>query len=116
MKTKMRLASVGLFAAFLGLLYGSNQLLAAENDTKATQWVFVGGEVTIPGRYFCPDDLTLGKAIKMAKGVTSRASDKVILTQQRSGKQTFTLKAVEKGDAADIKLKPGDKVFVPRKG
>jgi protein involved in polysaccharide export with SLBB domain len=118
MKMQMSVASFGLFAGTLvGLLCGgSNQLLAAENDTKPPQFIYIGGEVKVPQRYVYSDHLTLGKAIKMAKGVTSKASDKVTLTRQGSDEQTFKLKAVQKGDATEIKLKPGDKVFVPRKG
>jgi len=117
MKTKMSVVTVGLFAATVGLLCGgSSQLLASENDTKPPQFIYVAGEVNVPQRYVYSDDLTLGKAIKMAKGVTSKASDKVTLTRQGSDEQTFKLKAVQKGDAADIKLKPGDKIFVPKKG
>jgi protein involved in polysaccharide export with SLBB domain len=118
MKIKMSVASVGLFAATLGFLWGgSNQLVAAENDTKPPQYIYIGGEVKVPQRCPYSDDLTLGKAIKMAKGVTSKASDKVTLTRKGSDKQTFKLKAVQKGDATDVKLKPGDEVVVvPRKG
>ena len=118
MKTKMSVVPLGLFAATLGFLYGgSNQLLAAaENETKPPQFIYIGGEVKVPQRYVYSEDLTLGKAIKMAKGVTSKASDRVTLTRQGSDERTFKLKAVQKGDATDVKLKPGDKVFVPRKG
>ena len=116
MKTKMSVVPLGLIAATLGFLYGgSNQLLAAEKETKPPQFIYIGGEVKIPQTYPYSDDLTLGKAIKMAKGVTSKASDKVTLTRQGSAKQTFKLKAVQKGDATEVKLKPGDEVFVPRK-
>ena len=116
MKTKMSIVSLGPVAATLVFLYsGSNQLLAAENETKPLQFIYIGGEVKVPQTCVYSDDLTLGKAIKMAKGVTSKASDKVTLTRQGSDKQTFKLKAVQKGDATDVKLKPGDEVFVPRK-
>lgn len=117
MKTKISVVSVRLFVATLGLLCGgSHQLLAAENDTKPPQFIYISGEVKVPQRYVYSDGLTLGKAIKMAKGVTAKASDKVILTRQGSEERTFELKAVQKGDATDIKLKPGDKVFVPKRG
>lgn len=116
MKTKIGVLSAGLFVATMVLLcIGSNKLLAAESNSKSLQFIYVGGEVKVPQRYVYSDDLTLGKAIKLAKGVTSKASDKVILTRQGSDEQTFRLKAVQKGDAANVKLKPGDKVFVPRK-
>lgn len=116
MKTKMSVVPLGLITAILGFLYGgSNQPLAAENETKPPQFIYIGGEVKVPQRYVYSDDLTLGKAIKMAKGVTSKASDKVTLTRQDSDEQTFKLKSVQKGDATQVKLKPGDKVFVPRK-
>ncbi len=116
MKPKLSLVSLGLLAAAAGFLCaGSNQLLAAENDNKPTQFIYVSGEVKVPNRYVFSDDLTIGKAIKMAKGVTSKASDKVTLTREGSPEQSFKLKDVQKGDAADVKLKPGDKLFVPRR-
>ena len=116
MKTKKSIVSIGLSAVTLGLLYaGGNELRAAESDTKPSQFIYVGGEVKVPQRYVYSEELTLSKAIKIAKGVTSKASDKVTLTRQGSDEQTFKLTAVQKGDAADVKLKPGDKVFVPRK-
>ena len=113
---KMSFAFVGLFAAIAALVsVGGHQLFAAENDTKAPQYIYIAGEVNVPNKYVYSDDLTLGKALKLAKGVTSKASDQITLTRQGSDKQTFTLKEIEKGDAANIKLKPDHKIFVPRK-
>ena len=111
----LKLASLGLFAATVCLLSdGNSQLLAAENDSKL-QFIYISGEVNVPQRYVYTEDLTLAKAIERAKGVTSKASENVTLTREGSDAQTFKLKEIQKGDAKDIKLKPGDKVFVPGK-
>jgi protein involved in polysaccharide export with SLBB domain len=108
--------TASLFTAVACLLCGgSTQLIAAENDSKAPQCVYISGEVKIPGRYAYTNDLALDKAIEMAKGVTSKASDKVVLRREGDKEQTFKLKAIQQGDAKGTKLKPGDKVFVPRK-
>jgi protein involved in polysaccharide export with SLBB domain len=116
MKTKSSVTFIGSVIASICLLSaGSNQSVAAENDTKPLQFIYVSGEVKIPARYPYSDELTLNKAIEMAKGVTSKASGKVILARDGSDKKTLDLKDVQKGDATDIKLKPGDKLFVPRK-
>jgi protein involved in polysaccharide export with SLBB domain len=116
MKTKTSVTSIGSVIASVCLLWaGNNQLIAAENDTKPPQCIYVTGEVKIPNKYPYMDELTLSKAIEMAKGVTSKASDKVTLTREGGEKKTFDLKDVQKGNATDTKLKPGDNLFVPRK-
>jgi protein involved in polysaccharide export with SLBB domain len=89
--------------------------LVAAADTKSLQCIYVSGEVKIPGKYPFSDELTLNKAIGMAKGFTAKASGKVILTREGSDKKTLDPKDVQKGDATEIKLNPGDKLFLPRK-
>jgi hypothetical protein len=105
-----------LFTAVVCLLCsGRTQLVAAENESIALQCVYISGEVKTPGRYPYTNDLALDKAIEMAKGVTSKASGELVLRREGGKEQTFKLKAIQQGDAKDTKLKPGDKVFVPRK-
>ncbi len=94
---------------------GAGFLTAAEKDSKPAQFVYIAGAVTIPQRYIYTDGLTLGKAIEMAKGVTSGASGKVTLTREGADIRTFAVKNIQKGRDKDIKLQPGDKVFVARK-
>jgi protein involved in polysaccharide export with SLBB domain len=116
MKTRFVVSIIRLCAAgALLLAVGTDPAAAAGNDSKPPQFIYVGGEVKVPQRYIYTGDLTLGDAIKMAKGVTAKASEKVTLTRQGADAQTFSLKAVQSGDAKDIKLKPGDKIFVARK-
>jgi NADH:ubiquinone oxidoreductase subunit F (NADH-binding) len=115
MKSNPNVAVVSLVAAVAWLLCGGAQVVAAESDSKALQCVYISGEVKIPGKYAYTDDLPLSKAIEMAKGVTSKASDKVILRREGTEEKAFKLKAIQQGNAKDTKLKPGDKVFVPRK-
>jgi len=109
------------FAAVL--LLTSSQLRAAEarqnganDESEPIQLVYVAGQVKIPQRYVFTNGMTLSVAIKMAKGVTEQASPtKVTLT--REGKKPLMLdrQKVENGTAKDIKLQPGDKIFVPKK-
>jgi protein involved in polysaccharide export with SLBB domain len=116
MKTKISLKTLGLFAATACLLCGAGAPLpAAADDPGTPRFVYVAGEVKVPQKYVYSRDLTLAKAIKLAKGVTSKASDKVTLSREGSDDQTFKLKAIQKDGAPDIKLKPGDKVFVSPK-
>src|SRR5690349_23362642 len=101
MKTNTRVTYICLVMAIVCLLCGGpNRVVAAESNTKPSQYIYVSGEVKIPAKYPYSDELTLSKAIEMAKGVTSKAADKVTVTREGSDKKTFDLKAVQKGDAA----------------
>ena len=116
MRTKFKVANVGLLVASACLLcVAANSLPAGENDSKPAQFVYVSGEVKVPQRYIYTDGLTLGSAIKMAKGVTSKASQNVTLTRPGTDVQTFSLKKIQTAADKDIQLQPGDKIFVPRK-
>ncbi len=116
MRTKFKVASVGRLVASACLLcVGANSLPAGENDSKPMQFVYVSGEVKVPNRYIYTDGLTLGSAIKMAKGVTPKASQNVTLTRQGTDVQRFSLKRIQTAEDKDIKLQPGDRIFVPRK-
>ena len=69
-----------------------------------------------PARYPFTNGMTLNIAIKMAKGVTDEASPtKVRLT--REGKKPLILdrQKIENGKVEDIKLQPGDTLFVPKR-
>ena len=116
MRTKFKVANVGRFVASACLLcVGANSLPAGENNPKPAQFVYVSGEVKVPQRYIYTDGLTLGSAIKMAKGVTPKASQNVTLSRQGTDVQTFSLKRIQTAEGTDVKLQPGDKIFVPRK-
>ena len=85
------------------------------NENVRPQFVFVQGQVKVPQRYVYTNGLTLSAAIKMAKGITTEASPKVIL--YRNGKEALAIDrtALDQGKEKDIELKPGDKVFVAKK-
>ncbi len=114
------LSLLGLLGGFLLVSPNSTQAADAAqsravDQTKATQFVYIAGEVVVPQRYVYTNGMTLGAAIRAAKGVTALASPNVTLT--RAGKQPMTInrEELERGKAKDITLQPGDKVFVPRK-
>ena len=123
MKTIAASITPRVFFAAVLLLLNSSQLRAAEarqnganDESEPIQLVYVAGQVKIPQRYVFTNGMTLSVAIKMAKGVTEQASPtKVTLT--REGKKPLMLdrQKVENGTAKDIKLQPGDKIFVPKK-
>jgi tetratricopeptide (TPR) repeat protein len=87
----------------------------ASAESNSAQFVYIGGEVTVPQQYVYTNGMTLGAALRMAKGATAFASQKVTLTQQGKSPVDFEREKIERGEAEDIKLQPGDKVFVPRK-
>src|SRR5205807_8375683 len=113
-----------LFAAVL--LLTSRPLAAAEapqdgatgtnEASKSIQLVYVGGQVKHPQRIPYTNGMTLSTVIKIAKGVTDEASPtQVRLT--REGKKPLMLdrQKIENGKGRDIKLQPGDVIFVPKK-
>ena len=88
----------------------------SEGHAARPEFYFVRGEVNVPQRYVYTNGLTLAGAIKRAKGLTAQASaTKVSLTRAGDKPLILDVKAIERGKAKDIQLKPGDQVFVPRK-
>ncbi len=82
--------------------------------TVTERYVYVGGEVTRPGRVVWTPDLSVSKAIQAAGGFTLYAKEtKVSLTRgQKAYDVNITL--AQKNPAQDIHLMPGDSVQVPR--
>ncbi len=124
MKTPVLSFAHGTSLAAIGglLLISSNSLQAADaaqrramEESKPTQFVYVGGEVAVPQRYVYTNGMTLRGAIRAAKGVTAFALPDVTLTREGEQPMTINRKELERGKAKDITLQPGDKVFVPRK-
>ncbi len=78
------------------------------------RYVYVGGEVTRPGRIIWTPDLTVSKAVQAAGGFTLYAKEtKVNLVRdQKSYEINITL--AQKDPARDVQLMPGDSVQVPR--
>ncbi len=78
------------------------------------RYIYVGGEVTRPGRIIWTPDLTVSKAVQAAGGFTLYAKEtKVNLVRdQKSYEINITL--AQKDPARDVQLMPGDSVQVPR--
>ncbi len=119
-----RIPGIGVAAALFAVLVAGPNLsrasaqseLSASNDSKHPQFVYISGQVNVPNRYVYTNGLTLSAAIKMAKGVTPEASlTKVALERNGEKPMSFDRKAIEQGKAKDVELRPGDKVFIPKK-
>ena len=110
MKKNLSNVSTSAVCTVLLLIGASSSQAGAE-----TQFFFVDGQVTIPARLVYTNGTTLSTAMKMVKGVTTRASTKAVLS--RNGKEVMTVdwKAIQQGKAKDIELQPNDKVYVPSK-
>lgn len=104
-----------LFIAFNPLGATEAPRSGAKEESKPAQFVNISGEVRFPQRYFYTDGMTLGTAIKLAKGVTAHASGNVTITREGGQQLTLDREAVEEGKAKDFELQPGDKIFVPKK-
>jgi len=122
---EMKIITPGVFFAAM-LLLTSRPLGAAATPqdgatgtneaSKYIQPVYVGGQVKLPQRIPYTNGMTLSTVIKIAKGVTDEASPtQVRLT--REGKKPLMLdrQKIENGKGKDIKLQPGDMIFVPKK-
>jgi polysaccharide export outer membrane protein len=82
--------------------------------TVTERYVYVGGEVSHPGRIVWTPDLTLTKAIQSAGGFTLYAKEaKVTLIRERNAYDIDAELAQKKPDQ-DPRLVPGDSVQVPR--
>jgi polysaccharide export outer membrane protein len=82
--------------------------------TVTERYVYVGGEVSHPGRIVWTPDLTLTKAIQSAGGFTLYAKEeKVTLIRERKAYDIDAALAQKKPDQ-DPRLVPGDSVQVPR--
>jgi polysaccharide export outer membrane protein len=75
--------------------------------------VFVDGQVAKPGAIAYRDGMTLMQAIAQAGSTlgTARAAGVYIL--RGSEKLPVNVRRIQRGDEADIALRPGDRVFVP---
>lgn len=101
--------------------YESKYLKNAEVTVKVTKFnsrkIFVLGEVGSPGPIDYEDNMTLINAIAQAGGTSSMAAaNRTIVTRENAGKQErFTAKVGEigRGESPDLRLMPGDIVFVP---
>ena len=80
---------------------------------------FIGGEIRIPGQKPINKDITLTQAIQVAGGYGPFANKKKvkIIRKGEDGKTVilkFNCDKIEKGQAEDPYVKPGDQITVPR--
>ncbi len=82
--------------------------------TVTERYVYVGGEVTRPGRIVWTPDLTLTKAVQAAGGFTLYAREaQVSLVRDRAAYAIDANLALRQPDQ-DPRLVPGDSITVPR--
>ena len=82
---------------------------------NVTQFVYVGGEVKLPGEKTFRRGLTLTQAIITAGGVTSKAKEARIARDDGKGFLAATrhkLKDIESGKAQDPLVKAGDRITI----
>jgi protein involved in polysaccharide export with SLBB domain len=82
-----------------------------------TQFVYVGGEVKLPGEKTFRRGLTLTQVILTAGGVTSKAKFAQIARDDGRGFLTMTrikLGEIESGKEVDPLVKPGDRIMIIR--
>ena len=82
--------------------------------------VFVGGQVSKPGRYDLREARTVAQAVFLAGGFTKDAHREMVVLARPKGKSDWTYQAVNvlklmdpKGAIKDVDLEDGDYVFVP---
>ena len=98
--------------------YKSQQIYTNPSITlavpNAARFVEVSGDVRLPQRVLYTADLTVLGAITGAGGFTEYA-DQTKVSHTSEGKVVLlNIKEVRKNPAKDIKVKPGDKIYVPQ--
>jgi len=79
--------------------------------------VYFDGEIKKPGPVAYSEGLTLMRAISLAGWLTKVASNRVVVTRKKNGKNvtvTLNLKKLQKHEGVDFTLLPGDIVKVKR--
>jgi protein involved in polysaccharide export with SLBB domain len=82
---------------------------------NVTQFVYIGGEVKLPGEKTYRRGLTLTQAILSAGGVTSKAKQARLGRDDGKGFLVishFKLKDIESGKVPDPVVKPGDRIMI----
>jgi len=82
---------------------------------NVTQFVYIGGEVKLPGEKTYRRGLTLTQAIIAAGGVTPKAKEARLGRDDGKGflvVTTYKLKEIESGKAQDPAVKPGDRITI----
>ena len=78
------------------------------------RYVYVGGEVTRPGRIVWTPDLTVSKAIQSAGGFTLYAKESKVNLVREQKAYDINITLAQKSPEEDVRLMPGDSVQVPR--
>jgi polysaccharide export outer membrane protein len=82
--------------------------------TVTERYVYVGGEVTRPGRILWTPHLTLTKAIQSAGGFTLYAKESRVTLARDQDAYDINVTLAQKNPAQDVLLMPGDSIQVPR--
>jgi protein involved in polysaccharide export with SLBB domain len=82
--------------------------------TVTERYVYVGGEVTRPGRIIWTPDLTLTKAIQSAGGFTLYAKETKVTLARDQRAYDLNVNLAQRNPAQDVLLMPGDSIQVPR--
>ncbi len=78
------------------------------------RYIYVGGEVTRPGRIIWTPDLTVAKAVQAAGGFTLYAKETRVNLVRDQKAYEINVTAAQKDPGQDVHLMPGDSVQVPR--
>jgi len=82
---------------------------------NVTQFLYIGGEVKLPGEKIYRRGLTLTQALITAGGVTPKAKEARLGRDDGKGflvVTTFKLKEIESGKVQDPTVKPGDRITI----
>ncbi len=78
------------------------------------RYVYVGGEVSRPGRVVWSPDLSLTKAIQSAGGFSIYVKKTGVILNREQNSYMVDAKGAERNPANDPRLYPGDSINVPR--
>lgn len=78
------------------------------------RYVYVGGEVTRPGRIIWTPDLTVSKAIQAAGGFTLYAKESKVSLVRDQKAYDINVTLAQKNPAQDVRMMPNDSVQVSR--
>ena len=78
------------------------------------RYVYVGGEVTRPGRIIWTPDLTVSKAVQAAGGFTLYAKESKVNLVRDQKAYDINITLAQKNPSQDVRLMPNDSVQVPR--
>ncbi len=78
------------------------------------RFIYIGGEVTRPGRIIWTPDLTIAKAIQSAGGFTLYARETRVSLVRDQHAYDINVRLAQRSPAQDVLLMPGDSIQVPR--